>query len=132
MTRSDISMWTKRASWALYGLALALPAFRAEQYGESHARLGIEAFVMGPLGLAAGHFSWIANILLFLGWFTRSRSGINLPFLLAILAFGTAMTFLGAPPVAAGSAGEVGLRPDIGYFVWLASMALAARPTHEK
>jgi len=93
---------------------------------KSQAHYGVEAFVLGPIGLFAGHASWVANPILWVAWFKRTGSQYGLPFVLALLAGAVAASFLLNKTIAVGSAGEYSYKATYGFYVWLASMCLAA------
>jgi hypothetical protein len=110
------------ASVVLFFLSLALPAIRPAVGG---AQFGIFAFLLGPIGLFAGHFSWLANPLLWLAWrqFNKNEQGVTL--FLAAFSLLIALSFLLGKTIAVGSSGEYPYRVLIGYYVWIASIVAA-------
>ncbi len=112
-------------SLALYALSFTLPAF-VTLYQATETTPGYLAFLIGPLGIVAGHLAWFANPLLWFSWATRMSSRSERSFNTAILAFVLAASFLFYETVPSGSAGDYPFRVSIGYFVWLASIGAAA------
>lgn len=112
-------------SGVLLVLSLILPAYHVDYYSTPHTYFGWQALLFGPIGLAAGHFSWIANPLLLFAWLSRASGG-RISFFLALLAFGFAASFLFGHTIAEGSAGMYPYRAGVGYIAWLAGIALAA------
>jgi len=113
------------ASLALYVACLALPAYVTVEGGSSQAHLGLEALVLGPLGILNGHFSWLANPFLWGAWITRTRSGDTPSFMLALLAIPVAALFALGDKIAVGSAGEYLYHAAAGYYLWLGSILAA-------
>ena len=120
--RTSFSRWLAWASAALYAASLFSPAY----YTESQAHYGLEALLLGSIGVLDGHFSWFANPLLCASWFKRKAPTYGLSFAFAVPAFGLAVSFLLGEKIAVGSAGEYAYRAGTGYYLWLASIGLAA------
>lgn len=124
--RSRIANGLISASVWLFFLSLVFPAYLPETGAQSPERyFGIAAFILGPIGLFAGHFSWLANPLLWFAWgrFNKSDEGVALA--LASISLLVALTFLLGKTVAVGSAGEYPYKVLAGYFIWLASIGSA-------
>jgi hypothetical protein len=122
-TRSRIANRLITASVWLFFLSLALPAYVPQIGAQSPERMfGIFAFFVGPIGLFAGHFSWLANPLLWFAWgrFNKSKELVALG--TAIAALMVALGFALTKTVAVGSSGEYPYTLSVGYFVWLASI----------
>lgn len=115
-----------KASVWLYLSSFALPAYVTTSGSTQQAHYGIEAFLLGPIGVFAGHLSWMANVLLWHSWRSHGSGNSMKPFVLALLAAGTASTFLLYPTIAVGSAGEYRFYASVGFYAWLASTVLAA------
>jgi len=124
--RETISLWLFMASMAAYFGSLALPAYQTDYYGQLKTHYGLEALLLGPIGFFAGHFSWIANPLLWVSWAKRHGPDSGLSFVLACLALIAAGLFLVGNKIAEGSAGEFAYHASVGFYVWLGSMAAAA------
>lgn len=79
------------------------------------------------LGSPFANFTWLANPVLFASWWFISARETVVSLILSIIALATAASFLLAGDVITNEAGIV--RPitgyRIGYWLWLASMALA-------
>ena len=89
---------------------------------------GLWALIIGPLGLLVGEFSWLANIFLWGAWLARKKPK-TLPVALAILALIVAGTFLLGHLVIPGRSNQNYIVGP-GYWLWLASMALALNQAH--
>jgi hypothetical protein len=124
--RNAVSRWLFWLSLAAYATSLALPAYRTNYYGVPQNHFGLEAFVLGPVGFFAGHFSWTSNLLLWRSWATRKSHRPGLSFALAVLAFIVAAVFPLGSTIAVGSAGEFPYQVEAGFYAWLVSIALAA------
>ncbi len=124
--RNAASRWLVWLSVLAYAGSLAIPAYQTDYYGSAQDHYGLEALVLGPVGFFAGHFSWIANPLLWCSWFMRTGRNKGLSFVLAFLAFVAGASFLLGKTIAVGSAGEFPYRATVGFYLWLASMASAA------
>lgn len=126
LTRDRISAGLFLVSVGLYLASLATTAYMTVNGTHSQVHLGVEALVLGPIGFFAGHFAWVANPLLWGSWITRARPGMRLSFRLALLSFATALLFFVGETVPVGSAGYYKYHVDLGFYLWLASMAVAA------
>lgn len=124
--RNNNSRWLFWLSIALFFGSLALPAYRVDYYGTPTSHSGLESLILGPVGFFAGHFSWLANPLLWGSWFKRAGRDSGLAFVLACLALIAACLFTVANTIAVGSAGEFSYSVGIGFHVWMASMVAAA------
>lgn len=120
--RIKTSSWLARASLGLYLICLFLPAYRTT---ERQQHLGIEALLAGPWGLFFGHFSWFANLFLLLSFTKRSGQTRKRPFVLSTVALLLALTFLLNRHIPVGVQGYFSYSAELGYYVWLASIALA-------
>ncbi len=87
---------------------------------------GIVAFLTGPIGILFGHFSWLANHLLFFAWYALSKGRGVLARISAVSAILLAFSFLFGRTIILGTGGEVPYRVLDGYFIWLASLVVAA------
>ncbi|MBG9389872.1 hypothetical protein [Caenimonas aquaedulcis] len=125
-TRYRFSTGMFWVSVGLYVASLATTAYVTVEGASSQDHFGAEALVLGPIGFFAGHFSWLANPLLWGSWFTRTRQGISPSFPLALIAFIPAILFLVGETVPVGSAGSYKYHVSLGYYLWLSSMAVAA------
>ena len=112
------------ASLASYVAALSTPAYHTGRMNNWLEHYGLEALLIGPLGLLDGEFSWLANILLWGAWLVRKKPK-TLPVVLAILAIIVAGGFLLGHTVIVGSSGKIPFKVGLGYWLWLASMVLA-------
>lgn len=110
------------ASLAVFGISLAVPAYVTGTERSSQAHYGLEALLLGPIGLFAGHFSWLANLLLLGAWTPRDDTLVSSSF--AVMGLLIALTFLFGNTVAVGRAGEYPYRVAIGYFLWITSFVL--------
>ncbi|WP_162059812.1 hypothetical protein [Undibacterium sp. KW1] len=126
ITRKSLSYWSLRASLTAFVACLALPAYTTDYYGKTSVHYGLEAFLLGPVGLFAGHFSWLANLLLWLSWFKHTDETRGQSVVFAVLSLVLACSFLFGKLIAVGSAGEFPYLAATGYYVWLASMVMAA------
>ncbi len=120
---------SRRLFWlslALFFGSLALPAYRLDYHGRYTSHSGLEALILGPVGFFAGHFSWLANPLLWGSWFKRAGRHSGLAFVLACFALVAAASFTVTDRIAGGSAGEFPYSVGIGFHVWLTSMVAAA------
>jgi len=88
------------------------------------AHYGLEALILGPLGLLVGQSSWLANIFLWGAWLVRKKPK-TLPVVLAIFALIVAGGFLLGHTVVVVSSGEIPFKVGLGYWLWVASMVLA-------
>jgi hypothetical protein len=123
--RNAASRWLFWCSLLAYVVCLALPAYRTDYYGKSQDHLGLEALLLGVVGIFAGHFSWVANPLLWLSWLKRGGATSGLAFVFAFLALLAATLFLAGETIAVGSAGEFPYHAAAGFYVWLFSIALS-------
>ena len=106
--------------------SLLLPAYTIDYYGTLKPEFGFSAFLLGPIGLFAGHFSWLANLFLFFSWSKRTGPRSQEAVALAVVGLLIAVTFLVPENIAYGSAGEFSYTAAMGYYTWLASIGLAA------
>lgn len=125
-SRNKVSRWLAGASVVAFLVSLALPAYQTNRYGHLHNHSGLEAFILGPIGLFAGHISWAANAVLVLSLAKRTSPHYGLSFVLALLASVLACTFLLGKSIAVGDVGEFPYSASWGFYVWLLSMSLAA------
>lgn len=114
------------ASMGAYAVSLALPAFTTLHSGQLQYRYGWEALLMGAFGVAVGQPAWLANPLLWGAWGTRRVRIVGLSLALSLLAFAVAMMFLAINALPSDAAAKVEFHASVGFFVWLASIALAA------
>jgi hypothetical protein len=113
-------------SIALYAASLLTPVYYTGYNVMSNAHIGLEALILGPIGLLTGQASWLANPLLWGAWRVRKSKLTRQPVAVAVAALLIAGTFLLSRSVAVGSAGETPFRVGLGYWLWLASIACAA------
>lgn len=109
------------ASRITFYVSLMLPAYMT---GSTY-HFGIEALIMGPIGLFGGHFSWLANPILWWVWKAIRSSKFETSPFMSILAFAIAMTFLFSEEIPVGSAGMYNYSTHVGYYLWLTSIGLA-------
>ncbi|MBX3794472.1 hypothetical protein DEE89_14965 [Ralstonia pickettii] len=113
-------------SGILYIVCLATPAYHpAMGYAEAGVYYGWAALLLGPIGLFAGHFSWLANPILWSSWIALQKGHFYAAFTSAVVAIAVALTFLAGKTIAVGDSGEFPYEVRFGYYVWLASIALA-------
>ncbi|MCT7307917.1 hypothetical protein [Ralstonia wenshanensis] len=113
-------------SGILYIVCLATPAYHpAISHAEAGVYYGWAAILLGPIGLFAGHFSWLANPLLWSSWIALQMDHFYSAFTTAVVALAVALTFLAGKTIAVGDAGEFPYEVRFGYYLWLASIALA-------
>jgi hypothetical protein len=110
----------------VFSASLFFVAYTTNYDGKPKEHFGLEAFLLGPIGLFAGHYSWIANPLLLFAWARRTDPNWGQSFVLAVVAAAFALSFLLPKTIAVGSAGEYSYAANIGYYLWLLSIALAA------
>ena len=112
------------ASLASYVAALSTPAYHTGSMNNWLEHYGLEALILGPLGLLVGQSSWLANIFLWGAWLARKMPK-PLPVVLSILALIVAGGFLLGHTVVVGSSGKIPFKVGLGYWLWLSSMVLA-------
>jgi hypothetical protein len=108
----------------IFVLSLITPAYKYDYYGTLHYSFGIEAFLLGPIGLFAGHFSWLANVFLLLAVLTQKNKP-NLSNCMFIISLAVACTFLLGKTIAVGSAGDFEYHVHVGFYLWLLSILSA-------
>jgi hypothetical protein len=114
-------------SLVLYFICLATPAYHPViGYAEAGVYYGWAALLLGPIGLFVGHFSWLANPLLWFSWLKFRRKNYGTAFVASILAIIMALTFLLNETIPVGSSGSYKYEVLFGYFLWLGSVVLAA------
>jgi hypothetical protein len=114
------------ASVVAFFVSLGLPAYRTGYNEMDNAHFGIEALILGPIGLITGQVAWLANPFLWGTWFVRKSALTRQTVAVAVIALLIAGAFPLGNNVAVGSAGETPFRVAPGYFVWLLSMVLTA------
>ena len=129
-SRTTISRWLHWSSLFAFSLSLALPAYMTDTNGKPQYHFGFEAFLLGPVGLFAGHLSWIANLFLWRSWALRTRVSSRQSLVCAVLGLLVALTFEFRKTIAVGSSGEFSYSAGAGYFVWLLSLVLAGVAAH--
>jgi hypothetical protein len=107
-----------------YLAALALPAYRTGYEEVRQVHYGLEALILGPIGLLYGQVSWFANPFLLAALSARMRSTRRSAVALALIALATGSSFLLGKTVALGSAGETPYQVALGFYVWLVSIGL--------
>jgi len=109
----------------LYLACLFLPAFDIlSPHADRSPYGGLFALLLGAVGHTS---SWLANPLLFFAWFMLGRGRGIATFLVALVAFMLALTFLRAgQQLPGGSEGMYPYRIMVGYYVWLLSIAVTA------
>lgn len=118
---NKLSSGLRWASYAIFLVSLFLPAYRTDDI----THWGLEAFLLGPIGLITGHFSWMANLLLFFSLAMHSREMRVTSLWCAIGALAFASSFLLKDQIAVGSSGIFVYHASIGFYVWMASMGIA-------
>jgi hypothetical protein len=119
--------WLMALSYALYAICLALPAYLPiSSYMTPERYFGYAAFLLGPIGLFAGHVSWFANPMIWISWINFRKGNNRGAIAAAVLAVGIALTFLMTKKIAVGSSGEYPFEILYGYYVWIGSMLAAA------
>ena len=109
--------------FGLYALSLCLPAYRPIiGYAKSDVYYGWAALLLGPIGLFGGHFSWLANPLIWYSWSQYERGRFARAAQVAILGLAVALTFIFTKHIPEGSSGSYPYQIRIGYYVWLTSM----------
>lgn len=101
----------------LFLLSLALPAYHA--YEDTP---GLAAFLLGPIGLFGGHFSWLANPALATAWIMCRKKRYVAALTASVVATLLAATFLLQDSIPVGSSGDFPYQALSGYYVWLASI----------
>lgn len=124
--RNTVSDLLLGLSMLLFFVSLAVPAYVTTEGRNSQDHYGLEALLLGPIGFFAGHFAWVANLFLWASCSKRAQPGISPAYLLALLALPVASLFLLSEKITVGSAGTYEYYTSIGYYLWLASMAVAA------
>ena len=112
------------ASRITYVLCVLVPAYTTDYYGTVQWHWGLEAFLLGPIGFFAGHFSWAANPLIWFAWKKMKKSNYTAAISGSVIALALASTFLLQKTIAVGSAGEFPYAAHLGYYLWLLSMLL--------
>ena len=123
--RDSISQMLRWASIAAFAMSMFMPAYHVAYY-TTLTYVGYQAFLIGPLGFAAGQFAWLANPLLLAAWIKRSSPKKNKFFVLALMALPIACSFLLSDKIVEGSAGMYRYQAAMGFYVWLVSIAFAA------
>jgi hypothetical protein len=109
------------AGLLLFPLCLVLPAYHA--YEDTP---GLMAFLLGPMGLFDGHFSWFANPVLAAAWIMYWKKKYAPAVTAAVFAMLLAGTFLFADTIVVGSSGNYPYKVLSGYYLWLGSIAYTA------
>ncbi len=115
-----------KISKIVFIISLLLPAYVIDYYGTDRSCFGFMALVLGPLGIFdyPGHYSWYANIFLWLAWRKMSNPNTEASLGLTIIAPCIAGTFLFGNEIASGSAGAFPYHASWGYYCWLFSMVI--------
>ncbi|TAK89479.1 MAG: hypothetical protein EPO06_11260 [Burkholderiaceae bacterium] len=109
------------AAVTLFFVSLLLPAYHA--YEDIP---GVWALFFGWLGLFAGHYSWVANPLLWISWFKYSKNDYQPALAMALIAFAFSLTFLLADTIPVGSSGPSSYKALSGYYLWVLSISMTA------
>lgn len=113
-------------SGILYIVCLATPAYHPSiGYAEAGVYYGWAALLLGPVGLFGGHFSWLANPLLWCSWITFRKNNYRVAFAYAVVAIAMALTFLRGETIPVGSSGNYPYEILFGYYIWLTSIGFA-------
>ncbi|MFZ6720304.1 hypothetical protein [Undibacterium sp. Ji49W] len=113
-------------SLVLYFICLVTPAYHPViGYAEAGVYYGWAALLLGPIGLFGGHFSWLANPLLWFSWSKFESKNYNAALGASILAIMMALTFLLNGTIPVGSSGSYKYEVLFGYYLWLGSVVLA-------
>ncbi|WP_155516650.1 hypothetical protein [Ralstonia solanacearum] len=94
-------------------------------YAEAGVYYGWVALLLGPIGLFGGHFSWLANPLLWGSWIALRKGYFDVALAVAVIAIATALTFLVGKTIPVGDSGNYAYEVRFGYYIWLTSIALA-------
>ena len=86
---------------------------------------GLEAFLLGPIGLFAGHFSWLANPFLWISWTKRNVSSRSGAAIWAVVSLLVAISFFLPKTIAVGNSGWYSYQPAMGFYLWIGSMSIA-------
>jgi len=126
--RSILSMALLWVSLLAYAGSLALPAYLTDTdtLGRRLEHYGLEAFLLGPIGIVGGQVSWLANPLLLVAWVKRAQAHPWPSFYFAVVALCLALSFLAGSTVPVGSAGIYRYYGAIGFYVWVGSIVFAA------
>jgi hypothetical protein len=108
----------------MYALSFALPAYRVIGLSSGDVYPGWGAFLLGPIGLFGGHYSWLANPAIWMSWRVLSRSHFSGAALWSAGALLVALSFLLHDTIPVGSSGNFRYSALYGYYVWLASIIL--------
>ncbi|MGO1003293.1 hypothetical protein [Lysobacter sp. CA196] len=109
-------------------VCLVLPAYTVQSASsQMHSGLAYEKLLMGFLGPLIGVFEWYANPALFLSWLLLWKKHFIAGGIFAAAALATAGAFLFRHEIIVNEAGHSGaiISKDIGYWLWIASIAIA-------
>lgn len=113
-------------SVALFLVCLAVPAYHPViGYAEAGIYYGWAALLLGPIGLFGGHFSWLANPLLWFSWIAFWRKKYGPALVTATLGAAIALSFLLGKTIPVGSSGNYPYEVLYGYYIWLGAIAAA-------
>nr|WP_321271499.1 hypothetical protein [uncultured Tolumonas sp.] len=101
----------------IYLFSLCLPAYIAREENW----YGIFALILGPAGLFAGHFSWLANPLFFIAIKKYNSSDFIACTYYSISALLIALTFTINKTIPIGDV-YASYKLSYGYYLWLFSM----------
>lgn len=121
----NVASWLMGMSGVLYLSCLALPAYLPLYSANAERYFGIFAFLLGPIGLFAGHYSWLANVALLAAWIRYSNNNPKSGIAWCVTSLALALSFLVEKTIAVGSAGDYPFEILSGYWVWLASIVFA-------
>ncbi|WP_152559004.1 hypothetical protein [Ralstonia solanacearum] len=88
-------------------------------YAEAGVYYGWVALLLGPIGLFGGHFSWLANPLLWGSWIALRKGYFDVALAVAVIAIATALTFLVGKTIPVGDSGNYAYEVRFGYYIWL-------------
>ena len=111
---SDRLFWL---SLAVYFSSFVFPAYKTDMQSVGAKPIdhfGLEAFLLGPIGFFAGHFSWLANPFLWISWTKRDVSSSGGAAIWAVVSLLVAISFFLPKTIAVGSSGGYSYQPAVG------------------
>jgi hypothetical protein len=117
------SNFTKGLSALLYIISLTLPGFTTPDLA-SNSYTGIYLLIIGPIGLFAGEFSWLANIFYLLALSRVTNPSRITTIVFSVMAVLISLIFAFGKTIAVGSSGMFPYNLSYGYYFWVAAMGL--------
>jgi hypothetical protein len=112
-------------SMVLFAACMPITAFHAGNLAYKSWQVLLIGFLGFGIGNWAG-FGWWSNVLLLGSWFVVGTNRKAAALLLTFCALALALPFLTMHEFVAGHAGDMQpLKIDLGYWTWLASLAMA-------